>query len=115
MDSVRYFETEAHKLSAVFGEESKVSLEDFSGDSLEKYYEVSLETFNGFLKRLSDLLFNASKGLADKLNKKMTVENYGAKALALIKRADAVLASAGKEGGYVVKGKSVAKDFFRHT
>lgn len=100
------------KLSAVFGEESKVSLEDFSGDSLEKYYEVSLETFNGFLKRLSDLLFNASKGLADKLNKKMTVSNYAAKAQALVKRADAVLAGAAKsEEGYTAKGKSVAKDF----
>ena len=99
------------KLSETFGEENKVSLEGFSGDNLSEYYTASLETFSGFMKRLSDLLDNASTKLADKVNKKLAIGNYEKKAKAIMLRADAILAGSAKEQPYVAKGKSVAGDF----
>lgn len=99
------------RLSDTFGEDNKVSLEDFSGENLSEYYKVSLETFSGFLKRLSDVVDNAANKLADKLNTTMAKEGYEKKGRALLLRADAILAGTAKEGGFTAKGKSVAGDF----
>lgn len=100
------------RLSGLFDEEKPaVSLENYGGDSLEDYYKVSLETFSGFTKRLHDVLFNATKSLADKLNTKWGHESFIKKAKELNMRADAVLSGSAKAEPFVAKGKSVAHDF----
>lgn len=100
------------RLSRMFGEEKpSVSLENYGGDSLKDYYTVSLETFSGFTKRLHDLMFNATKSLADKMNTKWNHDNFIKKAKELNLRADAVLAGQAKAEPFVAKGKSVAHDF----
>lgn len=103
---------EIKRLSDVFGDEkTAVSLEDYSGDNLKEYYTASLETFSGFIKRLSDVLTNATKNLADKINTKWGHENFIKKAQALNLRADAVLAGTAKGEPAVVKGKVVGRQF----
>lgn len=103
---------EIKRLSDTFGDDKvAVSLEDFGGDNLKEYYVASLETFSGFAKRLSDVLFNATKNLADKLNTKWGHDNYVKKAQALNLRADAVLSGSAKGEGATVKGKVVARQF----
>lgn len=99
------------KLSGIFGEEAKVSLENYGGENLEQYYQVSVEAFEGFLKRLQDVLVNGSKRLADKINKSMAVENYAKNAKELIARADAVIKGKAKEEPVTLKGKQLAKQF----
>lgn len=103
---------EIKRLTETFGDEKvAVSLENYSGENLEAYYVASLETFSGFAKRLSDVLFNATKNLADKLNTKWGHDNYVKKAQALNLRADAVTGGSAKAEPAVVKGKVAARQF----
>ena len=100
------------RLASAFGDEKAgVSLENYNSGDLEQFYTDSMESFNGFLKRLVDVLDNGVQSLADKLNKKMSVSNYNKKAQALFLRADAVLSGSAKEEPVVVRGKGVAADF----
>lgn len=100
------------RLASAFGDEKAgVSLENYNSGDLEQFYIDSMESFNGFLKRLVDVLDNGVRSLAEKLSKKMTVSNYNKKAQALFLRADAVLSGSAKEEPVVVKGKGVAADF----
>lgn len=100
------------RLAGAFGDEKAgVSLENYNSGDLEQFYTDSMESFNGFLKRLVDVLDNGVSSLTEKLNKKMTVSNYDKKAQALFLRADAVLSGSAKEEPVVVKGKGVAADF----
>lgn len=99
------------KLAGIFGEEAKVSLENYGGENLEQYYQVSVEAFEGFLKRLSDVLTGGGIRLADKINKTMVVDGYTKTAKEMIVRADAILKGTAKEEPVTIKGKRIAKQF----
>lgn len=99
------------KLAGVFGETSTVSIENYDGENLEAYYQVSVEAFEGFLKRLSDVLHNGGVRMADKINKAMAVEGYAKVAKKQIARADAILKAEAKDEPATIKGKQAAKQF----
>lgn len=64
------------KLHKTFGEEPSVSLEDFSGESLNQYYVASLESFGGFLKRVGDVSARIGSYLPDLLASGKLVVGY---------------------------------------
>jgi hypothetical protein len=101
------------RLAGLFGDEGtgKASLENFNGDSLGEFYNVSIEAFEGFAKRLSDTLSGAAYKLAEKLKLKWNVETYAKYAAEMNAKADAILAAEGKPEPVTLKGKHVAWDF----
>ncbi|MNM18913.1 hypothetical protein D3C81_292120 [compost metagenome] len=101
------------RLAAMFGDEGtgKASLENFNGESLGEYYNVSIEAFEGFAKRLSDTLAGAADALASKLKMKWNPETYGKFAAEMNAKADQILAATGKDEPVTLKGKHVAWDF----
>lgn len=89
-------QSKLNKLSGIFGEQSQVSLENYGGDTLGDYYQVSLESFRGFLKRVEDLRGRVGKFLPELLRSSKMVKGYQSRAAAANTKADALIKQAGE-------------------
>lgn len=96
-------------LEKTFGDKAAAvpSLESYGNDSLEGYYEASLESFRGFVKRLVDVGERVTDWLADLASNGQLVNGYKKRAAALNKQIDAQLQAI--SGGSVVVSESPVK------
>lgn len=81
---------ELDRMNGVFGGQVKglPSLESYDRDGMEQYYEASLESFAGFIKRVTDAVSRMSTKLGNKLNNKIWVDSTKKAADALNVKAD---------------------------
>jgi len=81
------------KLNETFGGEVGVpSLESYNGDSLEDYYTASLESFQGFMRRLGDAAERLERKVFGKLVNAGVIERFKKKGAAVNTRADDLVA-----------------------
>jgi len=103
---------EMAKMSKVLGlEKGTPSLESYDKQTLEGYYTASLESFRGFLKRLTDVTTRINDFIPDLIGKGQLVNGFKKRAAAINSEADslgAALGSAGNGSATVKVGKDLA-------
>lgn len=92
--SPQFAATVAHqldKVKKVLGDDiGTPALENYGGENLEEFYQVSLESFNGFLKRVSDLAARIGTAIPDLIISSRMYKGYVARAKAINTKADAM-------------------------